>query len=75
MRGARSRFSGAIWFALGVGAAVLAMLAMNVASDRGVVRELAGSTVENVYYRNCDAARAEGDADDDGIACEPYRGR
>ena len=42
------------------------------------------------YYPNCDAARAAGvapiyagepgyreelDADDDGIACEPYRGR
>ena len=42
-----------------------------------------------VYYPNCDAARAAGaapihrgepgyrpelDADDDGIACEPYRG-
>jgi hypothetical protein len=43
-----------------------------------------------VYYPNCDAARAAGaapiyrgqpgyrpalDRDDDGIACEPYRGR
>jgi endonuclease YncB( thermonuclease family) len=43
-----------------------------------------------VYYRNCDAARAAGaaplyrgdpgyrsamDSDDDGVACEPYRGR
>ncbi len=43
-----------------------------------------------VYYRNCDAARAAGaapilrgqpgyrpplDRDNDGIACEPYRGR
>lgn len=43
-----------------------------------------------VYYRNCDEARAAGaapirrgepgyrpplDRDDDGIACEPYRGR
>lgn len=47
-------------------------------------------TSRQVYYRNCDAARAAGaaplrrgepgyrpalDADNDGIACEPYRGR
>ena len=45
---------------------------------------------QDVYYRNCDAARAAGaapirrgepgyrpflDADNDGIACEPYHGR
>ncbi|MBV7266694.1 excalibur calcium-binding domain-containing protein [Erythrobacter ani] len=44
----------------------------------------------DVYYRNCDAARAAGaapiyrgqpgyrsalDRDNDGVACEPYRGR
>lgn len=48
------------------------------------------SQSRNVYYRNCDAARAAGaaplrrgspgyrsalDADGDGVACEPYRGR
>jgi len=51
---------------------------------------VAPATVAAVYYRNCDAARSAGaapmrrgqpgyrsqlDADGDGIACEPYRGR
>jgi hypothetical protein len=50
----------------------------------------AGQRGVTVYYRNCDEARAAGaapirrgepgyrpplDRDDDGIACEPYRGR
>lgn len=49
-----------------------------------------GQAERSVYYRNCDAARAAGaapihrgepgyrpplDRDDDGIACEPWRGR
>lgn len=52
--------------------------------------ELATRPGELVYYRNCAAARAAGtapiykgqpgyraqlDADDDGVACEPYYGR
>lgn len=88
MRGARRPFGAAIWFVLGVGATLLAILAMNAAHDQGAPRRL--GALSNAFYRNCDAARADGaapirrgepgyrselDRDNDGVACEPYRGR
>jgi hypothetical protein len=58
---------------------------------RASMREAnSGPRTTGVYYRNCDEARAAGaapiyrgqpgyrpgmDGDNDGIACEPYRGR
>jgi hypothetical protein len=61
----------------------------NVASY-GIVRPARRASVTRVYFSGCNAVRAAGlapllrgepgyrpemDGDDDGIACEPYRGR
>jgi hypothetical protein len=66
----------------------IAAMAMDVGVATGMVRERAPQ--EGDYWRRCDDARAAGsapiyrgepgyrdwlDADNDGIACEPYRGQ
>lgn len=87
---ARRSLGGLTWFVLGVGATILAFLAMNAANDQQSPRRLGSAGFNDVYYPNCDAARAGGaapirrgdagyrselDRDNDGVACEPYRGR
>ena len=74
-------------------ALAIAILAVPTVIDGAEAQRRRGGSrpsSSNVYYRNCDAARAAGaapiyrgqpgyrpalDRDNDGVACEPYRGR